>query len=255
MPLPQRVVPVVVSPVILSYYKGRDGERKPLAQLRGGRATPDLAVALLALHERCDADGGSLLITDCYRDVGVQGGARKKYERWVADGKPKPPDPKIHKAAFVARPGRSFHSAARAIDAAHMLAAPESVPRNLKLDWLWERAKPLGFTPVIKTPDEGAKEAWHFDFRGPWAHVYDHLGYAQTAMCATLDIGEGARLFARARNRWVQAQLWRAGANIGDVDGYPGKRTKAAAKRLDVDLGDEAALMRLPDAGKVLFAA
>ena len=264
MPLPTRVHSVPVDAQILSYYKGADGHQIPLRQLIGGRLTPDTAEALLELDRAVSRDGGTLFVTDAYRDVAVQGAARRKYENWLAAGKPSPGTSKwvaaTMKAAFVARPGRSFHSGARAVDLAHMVAAPASVPRSLKLDWLWERALPLGFQPILKAPDEGATEAWHFDFRGPWAHVYDALGYEQAAMCATLDIGEGEGLFAQPWERWVQAQLWRAGMDLGDIDGHWGNRTQKAAAHLDLLLDAprqalEAALMALPDQHRVRFVA
>lgn len=264
MTLPARVQLVAVDPEILSYYKGADGRRLPLASLAGGKLTPDAAEALLELHRVVARDGGTLFVTDAYRDVATQGAARLKYENWLAAGKPLAGtsafDPKTMKAAFVARPGKSFHSGGRAVDLAHMAAAPADVPRALKLDWLWERARPLGFQPIIKAPDEGATEAWHFDRRGPWAHVYDALGYEQAAMCATLDIGEGEGLFAKPWERWVQAQMWRAGVDLGDVDGHWGKRTYAAAAHLGLKITTRrealaAALSALPDAGTIRHRA
>jgi len=256
MTLPQRVKLVGVAPDIMSYYTGRDGSRKPLRSLAGGRATPDMAAALLQLHRDVLAAGGTLLITDCFRAPEEQAAARAKYERWLAAGKPKAAsvnfDATTMKAAFVARPGRSGHNGGRSIDVAHLVAAPTVVHKSLKLDWLWERAEPLGFKPIIKTADEGASEAWHFDFRGPWVHVYEHLGYEAGAMCSVLDIGEGAGLFTKPWERWVQAQMWRAGVDLGDIDGGWGKRTKNAAKLLSLKLDAPqpaliAALCALPD--------
>ena len=231
MPLPCRVELVRVDPQIRSYYKV-GGKRAPLHTLKGGRATPDAAEALLALHLAVADAGGTLMLTDCYRDAAVQAGARKKYETWAAAGKPKRSSAawngKTMKAAFVAKPGRSGHNGGRSIDVAHMEAAPASVPKDQKLDWLWAIARPLGWTPIIKIANEGESEAWHFDFKGPWAHVYEALGYAAGAMCTTLDIGEGEGLFSNIENRWIQAQLWRVGVDLGAIDGALGARTDDA---------------------------
>jgi len=240
MPLPTRTTLVAVDESILSYYE-RDGERIPLWALRGGQMTPDAAAALLALSKSCAENGGQLLISDCFRSVEFQAKTRKKYENWLAAGKPSRRsaeyDKKTMKGAFVSRPGRSFHNCGRAVDIAHMLAAPDDVPKDQKLDWLWDVAKPLGWAPIIKDPREGQSEAWHFDWRGPWQPVYERLGYAQTAMCGVLDLGLGEDVYARAWQRWVQAQIHRGGHDIGDVDGYWGKLTEAGAEALDIDLG------------------
>ena len=257
MALPARTPLVSVDTSILSYYENRSGSRTPLHELNGGQMTPDAAAALLALSKACAAKGGSLLITDCFRSVAFQAKTRKRYENWLAAGKPSPRtaayDKKTMKAAFVSRPGRSFHNSGRAVDIAHMLAAPDDVPRNEKLDWLWDVAKPLGWAPIIKDPREGQSEAWHFDFRGPWQGTFDRLGYGQGAMCGVLDLGLGEDVYPRAWERWVQAQIHRAGHDIGDVDGYWGRMTKAGAESLGVALDASreqiaAALMEAPDA-------
>lgn len=246
--LPRRTLLVSVGPQILSYYKDRAGGRTPLIKLAAGRMTCDATGALLLLHKGVSELGGTLLITDAYRSAQVQRAARAKYETWLAAGKPSPRtdfyNKKTMKAAFVSRPGRSFHNAGRAIDIAHMYAAPESVPRDKKLDWLWDVAKPLGWRPIIKAPNESQSEAWHFDFMGPWASTYDRLGYGQAAMCAVLDLGHGIALYSRPWKRWVQAQIHRAGQDIGDVDGLWGKRTRGGAEALGVErlLGERIAL-------------
>ena len=248
MPLPTRTKLVRVRSDILSIYKNRSGALAPLAGLRAGYLVQEAADALAALHDACAADGGTLRVSDCLRTVADQAEARKKYENWLTAGKPKSSsssfNSKTMKAAFVSRPGRSFHCTGRAVDLAHMQAAPDSVPQNLKLDWLWERAKPLGWRPIIKTADEGKSEAWHFDFLGPWAPVLDRIGYEQTAICGVLDLGLGEDVFARAEERWIQAQLHRVGQDVGDVDGYLGKMTRGglAAVGLSLD-GDRAALL------------
>ena len=236
MEIPTRTPLVKVPASIQSYYKDKNGNRIPLHKLSGGKLVPEASLALFGLHARVSELGGTLLVTDSYRSAEVQGKARKKYETWVAAGKPSPRtadyDKKTMKGAFVSRPGRSNHNAGRAVDLAHMLAAPEDVPRNEKLDWLWEAAIPLGWRPIIKSPNESQSEAWHFDFWGELAHVRDRLDYGQSAMVGVLDIGKGKGLYDRLWERWVQAQLHRIGPDVGDVDGYLGKLTKAGIEEL-----------------------
>jgi len=236
--LPSRSALVPVTPSILSYYKTRAGNRAPLHELRGGKMAPDAAHALFLLHARVSELGGTLLITDAYRSADSQRKARQKYQNWLTAGKParssEAYDKQTMKSSFISRAGRSFHNAGRAVDIAHMLAAPDDVPKKEKLDWLWDAAIPLGWRPIIKSPREGQREAWHFDFMGPWLPVYERLGYAQAAMCAVLDLGLGKDLYDRPWERWVQAQIQRAGEDIGDVDGWFGKMTKAGAENLGI---------------------
>ncbi len=258
MTLLARIETVKVRDDILSIYKNRSGVLATLASLRAGHMTPDAAEALGRLQDAVAGGGGSLQVSDCFRSIADQKRARGKYENWLAAGKPSRKsstyDKKTMKAAFVSRPGRSFHCTGRSVDLAHMRAAPDSVPRSQKLDWLWERAKPLGWRPIIKSPDEGKSEAWHFDYLGPWAPVLDRIGYAQTAICGVLDLGLGADVFARAEERWIQAQLHRAGQDVGDVDGYLGTKTKAGLATFGLSLDGrredlEKVLMALPSAG------
>ena len=79
-------------------------------------------------------------------------------------------------------------------------------------------------------------------------------------MCTCLDVGAGEGVFARPWERWVQAQMWRAGVDLGDVDGYWGAKTRDAAKYLGLLLGSsrgalEAALMALPNQLQVTYRA
>lgn len=201
---------------------------KPLASTAGGRATPDTATALLALHEAVTAAGGDLRITDLFRSVATQADARKKYETWVAAGKPAPGSPgwdaKSMKNAFVAVPGRSWHNAGRAIDV-HLAALRfPGIPADKQLDKLWEIAKKIGWSPIIKAPDEKASEAWHFDYFGPWERVKAKIGYEQAAVAAAQDIANGE---VPAEERRLQGGLHRAGYDVGGIDGIVGKTTYA----------------------------
>lgn len=209
---------------------GPRGSLRPLAsRARAGVATPGTAEALLALHEAVLAAGGDLRITECHRDVAVQRLARARYDRWVAAGRPAPSSPEFDrhamKAAFVAAPGRSMHNAGCAIDVhLSMLGFPGARPEE-QLDRLWALAEPLGWAPVIRTPDERASEAWHFDRWGPLAPVRDRLGYEQAALCGAILVGHGDLTSYTAV---VQALLVLAGHEIGSIDGVAGPRTLAA---------------------------
>lgn len=230
---------VSVDPRIRSAYPiGAARERlSPLVGLRSGKATPDTAAALAVLNEQVQAAGGDMRWTDLLRESGDQARARKMYETWLAAGKPAPGTPSFipstMKAAFVALPGGSFHEAGRAGDADHLRAAPASVPHRLKLDWLWSIAIPLGFRPAIKAADEGAKEAWHLDYPGCWSKTLDHIGYAQAAKAAILDVGKGWDVIYNPEESFIQAQLHRAGYHeIGAIDGVLGPKTREVLRCL-----------------------
>lgn len=226
---------VKVDPQIMSAYdsKGRTGTSdrtalQPFSARVAGSLTPDAAAALLVLHLAVTKVGGDFRVTDGFRDLGAQATARAKYDAWLQAGSPAKFDSAIMKSAFVARPGRSFHNAGRAVDIdIASLHFPHSDDHE-QLDRLWDLAKPLGWRPAIKDPDEYAKEAWHFDFMGAdWSPVFARIGYEMTAMCAVLDIGE-MTAFVQSRERSIQANLQRAGYSVGDVDGLIGRRTVKA---------------------------
>lgn len=229
MPRIQYAIP---DPVILSAYPV-GAARKALTPLRRtaeGALAPDACAALHALHFAVLAAGGDFRVTSATRSLNTQRAARAKYDRWVAAGKPAPGsagfDASTMKAAYVAEPGYSFHNAGRAIDVDLASLQFPGVPADRQLDRLWELAKPLGWSPVIRSADEGAKEAWHFDFYGPWAKTLARRGYAETAMAACLDIGGTG--YGRDAEREVQAQLHRAGFDPGAIDGALGAKTRAA---------------------------
>jgi hypothetical protein len=197
---------------------------------------PDAAAALLTVHEAVSGAGGDFRVTDAYRLGSAQASVRRRYETWVSAGKPPPyidgkPNPafdaKTMKAAFAAKPGESFHGAGRSIDASIGSLKFPDTHADMQLDRLWDLVIPLGWRPVIREPTEGASESWHFDFMGEWKPLHTRLGYAVAAMCATLDIGEWAGI-ADAEHKFVQAQLHRAGYDVGAVDGDIGPTTKTA---------------------------
>ena len=231
------VVPLVaVDASIASSYArsgGTGGPRTgliPLARLgKAGICTADTAAALLALHEAVTAAGGDFRVTELHRDVSVQRAARAKYDAWVRAGKPKPGtagyNAEMMRAAFVAAPGRSGHNAGRSIDIDLASLRFPGIPADKQLDRLWEIAKPLGWSPIIRAATEGASESWHFDFWGPLTGVLLRLGYEQAALCGAILVGHGDLSGYDAE---VQALLSRAGFDIGPIDGKIGARTRAA---------------------------
>jgi len=242
MSAPVALVPVDLS-LLSSYQKsgGTGGPRATLTPLcklgKAGIAHPEMAEALLALHHAVEAKGGDLRITECHRDIAVQKAARAKYDAWVRAGKPKPGTPAFDaakmKAAYVATPGRSGHNAGRSVDI-HLGELKFPVPANQQLDVLWELAIPLGFTAIIKNPDEAASEAWHFDFWGELKGVLSRLGYEQAALCGAILVGHGDLVTYAAV---LQALLSRAGYNVGNIDGLAGAKTnQALASALGVDI-------------------
>jgi hypothetical protein len=110
------------------------------------------------------------------------------------------------------------------------------VPADKQLDRLWEIARPLGWEPIIKQADEGASEAWHFDFWGELKGVKDRLGYEQAALCGAVLVGHGD---LTSYDAVIQALLSRAGFALGPIDGIIGPRSIAclasALKCTDVE--------------------
>lgn len=216
---------VTVDPDILSSY----GE-KPLCHLSNGQACDDTAAALLALCKELPW----LRVTDLFRDVATQTALRKRYDHWVALGEPPQfIDHKVNplydaatmKDAYVATPGKSMHNAGRAVD-----LNTGTMLKNLGaqyLDAFWPIAAKYGFTPIIKRPDEGTTESWHFDHRSPaWKPVFDKYGADAGSLCCTLDVGQAGQYQSNAA--LVQALLLRAGFAIGAPDGILGKHSLAA---------------------------
>ena len=255
MSLPARVKLISVGPSIMSSYNGRTS-KKPLALVdlndQIGTCPEPMAWALLSLMQAVKMSGGVLRITDLHRSPAKSAAARVKYERWLADGKPRGReyDKSIHKNAYISPAGKSWHNAARAIDV-DLKSLEFDVPEDQWLDVLWSLASPLGFEPIIGRPDEDATEAWHFDFRGPWEHVEERLGNGAGAMCACLDIGVGEGIYSEPEARQLQAQLHRCGQDVGKVDGDIGRKTRAGLSGLGLSpsIRHAQALFDLPTRG------
>lgn len=222
---------VDVDTSILSSYgkKGTGGPRselQPLVKLKGGKCAPEVAPAVLALHHAILAAGGDPRITELHRDLATQQALRRRYDTWVKAGKPTGAayNPATMKNAFVATPGRSGHNAGRSIDVDTGSLKFPGVPANQQLDTLWALAKPLGWSPIIKAPTEGASESWHFDYHGELQGVMDRLGYEQWALCGAILVGHGD---LGNYDAILQALLCRAGFDIGKIDGAAGAKTIA----------------------------
>jgi len=219
---------VTVDARILSSYNS-----KPLVLVgNAGRAPQDVADALLALCTELPL----LRVTELFRLTATQAAARKKYENWLAAGKPAARsatfDSKTMKNAYVAVPGKSMHNAGRAIDVD--ISTLQKIFGKEYLDAFWPVAAKHGFTPIIAKPEEGKSESWHFDHRGSWDAVGDHYGYEAMAMCAALVTGQAGEW--QSDSRLMQALLLRAGFDIGEPDGVVGKRT---LKALTLALGEK----------------
>jgi hypothetical protein len=258
--IPARVQLVPVAPTILSSYGGPDRARlKPVRSIACGFATPDTAAALLELDRQVTEAGGDFRVTDLFRPYDVQAGARARYDRWVAAGKPARGssefDAKNMKADFVAPPGHSNHEAGRAADLNTAAMKFPGVAADKQLDRLWEIAIPIGWKPIIKQATEGATENWHFDFLGEWRPVADRLrDYGAVAMIGCLDIGLAR--YGNDEERAIQANLHRAGYDVGRVDGIIGRRTEGAlvACGLGASCRDLSQLFALPSSPTTIWS-
>lgn len=69
------------------------------------------------------------------------------------------------KSAFSPAPGGSMHEGGRAFDL-------DLGALKIKLGQFWDIARKYGVTPIIKSPNPSASEAWHFDCRGSHERIY-----------------------------------------------------------------------------------
>ena len=232
MSFPLTLVPV--DELILSSYdiNGKTGGvrsgLKPLVKLYSGKMIPAAAIALKKLSDAVLSEGGDFRVTDCHREINTQIALRKRYDYWIACGKPKGSayNSKTMKNVFVALPGKSNHNGGRAVDLDIGSLKFPGIHPNRQLDKLWEIAKPLGWTPIIRSPIEGSSESWHFDFQDDLEGVFDRLGYEQGALAGSLLVGQAGEW--QTYERVIQALVCRAGASIGEIDGIIGPRTRSA---------------------------
>ncbi|MDO8659560.1 MAG: M15 family metallopeptidase [Candidatus Parcubacteria bacterium] len=219
---PKRIELVKIEGLATSYFGKILKKRLDVSKLGSSAfVCPDFREALLTLDSAVRLAGGNLFVTDLLRDWKTQAKARQDY----MDGK-KP---------FVAQPGASFHGAGRAVD---LDIQGLNFP-GAKQDWLkklWELAIPLGFRPVIESPDMSKSEAWHLDFPGIWSPAMDYLSYDQVAIAANLDAGQWNpdEDITKIKKMFIQAQLIRRRHyEIGKIDGQIGKKTMSVLHSLD----------------------
>lgn len=238
---------VLVSTEILSSYDAKGdtgGPRAELVPLRarvGGAVAHDAAPALLAFCDAILAKGGDPRVTDAHRSADTQAKGRRRYETWIAAGKPKPGtsafDKVTMKAAFVSVPGKSGHNAGRSVDLDVGSVRFPGVAADRQLDVLWECALATGWTPILRAPTEGAAESWHFDMRGELSGIHDRLGYESWALAGALLVGHAGAW--QSDVRVVQALLHRVGEDVGAIDGILGPRTtRGVVARLGLVVAD-----------------
>lgn len=216
--IPKRIELVAASNLTSSYKKKYKREKWSIDVFKGGRfIAPDMFVALKKLDKLVRLNKGNLYIIDLFRSWDTQAKARKKFETGV-------------KKAFVAKPGGSFHNAGRAVDISVKELEFEGIDKDDWVSVFWELAKPLGFRPIVSTPDLGVSEVWHYDFPGnDWQDAYDMLQYGEIAKCCVLDVGEWNpdEVEEKTRKMFIQAQLIRLQFyEVGKVDGIFGPKTK-----------------------------
>lgn len=206
---------------------------------------PVAAHALLALSNGIVDAGGTALWNQVHRSHDDQAGFYKIYQNGGAPAQ---------------KPGMSGHQGGISVDNSTVsLAFP--APADQQIDKLWGIAIPLGWRPVIDRPDETKNERWHLDFWAEWEPVRARRGYTEAAICTVLDLGPDGQSdkawgLAGATARAVQAQLHRAGYDVGAIDGVIGKRTTEALVKCGAGATcrDPAALYALPNSAVVIWS-
>lgn len=230
--MPNRIKLVPMTGVKSAYPLAKADKLDVSVLKDGAQCVPELRDALLALRVAVESEGGDLQITDLFRPWAMQAKLREEYEKSVTD-------PNIKDKAFAAKPGGSFHQAGRAVDISIQALKFKNVAPDLQLDKLWALAKPLGFKPIIRIPDERMSECWHFDFpSSTWEAAYSKLNYSEVAKCAMIDAGcwDPNEKPTKLDAMFVQAQLIRLGFyEIGSVDGVIGSKTLDVLKKMGLD--------------------
>ena len=192
----------------------------------------DMLDPLKLLATKISDAHGIFKLNSIFRSWDKQQELRTKYENYEKlSVEEKKKVPFVPLAAF---PGGSFHMAGRAIDVSIKDLNFKGVNQS---DWLkkfWDLSAPLGFRPIIATPDASISEAWHFDYCGVWDKIRTKYSYNLAAKCAIIDIGNWnpKEDVNKIKNMFIQVQLLRLGYDIGgDIDGILGiKSTQALSK-------------------------
>jgi len=203
----------MLSPLVSVSLPSIYGNSKPLPSLMA-RATPDFSSKLDQLKSTVPG----LRWSDLFRSYAMQKQSNLDY----VTGK---------KTAFSPPPGGSFHESGRAMDI-------DLTTMGMSLAAFWNVVKPLGFAPIVSTPDTKLSESWHFDYRGSHQLVYDYVAsgkvqktyspYAQAARSAILAIGQPVDDVPNHDVALIQSALIRLGFDPGPIDGLVGFRTNGA---------------------------
>lgn len=208
---------------IISCYVTKFGDRIPLPA-RMARCTPDTYTAIVNTAASVADRGGKLVLSDLFRSYDMQAQSHQDY----VSGR---------KKAFSPPPGGSFHEAGRGLDI-------DLEALKISLADFWQIAEQHGLKPIIATPNENQSEAWHFDCRGSHDVVYQYYRsgkaanlkpYTAAAASAILSAGIRVDTFGnRQTEAAIQSCIIRMGKDIGDIDGYIGRKTQKALEELEV---------------------
>jgi hypothetical protein len=201
---------------ILSIYK-KNGQRVLLPK-RMARGTSDLKSAIVGISKDLHGAGGTLVLSDLFRSYDMQLQAHLDWES-------------KKKKAYSPPPGGSLHEAGRAFD----LSLKDM---KIQLPAFWAIAEAWGVVPIITKPDKKKSEAWHFECRGSHQIVYDYYKngngsnmapYKAMAVSSILAIGVHVDRFENNQDAaYLQSCLIRLGFELGNIDGWIGKKTKQA---------------------------
>jgi hypothetical protein len=214
---------------ILSIYKNRVDDNLPLPS-RMANCTPDTYTAIINIASALSKAGGKLVLSDLFRSYDMQAQSHQDYLS-------------KKKTAYSPAPGGSFHEAGRAFDL-------DLKAMKISLADFWEIAAQYGVVPIIQEPNKRSSEAWHFDCRGSHQIVYQYYAdgkgsnfspYKAAAASAILAIGVRVDSFLNNQKQAaIQSCLIRLDQNIGNIDGYIGKKTQKGIEDLGIrfDMSD-----------------
>ncbi|MFZ1677108.1 MAG: hypothetical protein WBP41_06510 [Saprospiraceae bacterium] len=213
----------LISIDINSIYKNSLGDLLPLPS-RMALCTPDTRTGIIQIAKDLARKNGKLILSDLFRSYDMQAQSHQDY---IAG----------RKKAFSPPPGGSFHEAGRAFDL-------DLSALKIELVDFWKIAAKYGIVPIIKQPKANQSEAWHFDCRGSHQIVYDYYAtgkgnnfnpYTASAASAILSIGVFVDAFGPNQiQATIQSCLIRLGKEIGNIDGYIGRRTQKALEELSI---------------------
>ena len=214
--------------------------RVPMAHReQRGYFVPAAAKSLNELVTKAAEAGMDIQLNSGFRSWQSQEYLYKRYLNWLSSGKPAWDSPefdsKTMQVEAAGRPGYGTHQSGRAVD----IRLSKLRESGHSLGDFWDLAAEYGWRPfyTIKNPDWNTSEAWHFDFYGEWHRVFSKTSYRDMMKACTAD---AALLAPNYVNNILglaqQAQLVRAGEDLGSLDGVVGPKTISAAKNQGVNL-------------------